>query len=134
MQENPQNWTNILHVKNVDAVILSTPRSEVLQPILIAAKKLEIPRYLFYHSIKDISGKGRINHSFTSVGVWNKWMENELLLRNPFVLSQSSIQITGCAHFDCVGKENSYIPEDQFRELIGANATSRLILYPAAVH
>lgn len=134
MQENSPKWTEILHEKDVNAVILSTPRSEVLHPILIEAKKLEIPRFLFYHSIKDISGKGRINHSFTSIGVWNKWMENELLFRNPFVLSRSSIHITGCAHFDCVGKEDSYIPEDQFRGLIGANATSRLILYPAAVH
>jgi len=131
-REKPQKWIEFFQHWKIDAIIVSTPRSEMLQPALIAARQLGKARLLFFHSIKDISAKGRLVHPFSSIGVWNQWMKNELLRQNPFIES-SSIHITGCSHFDCVEIHDLLLSEEAFRKKIGAKPNSKLLLYPAAV-
>lgn len=134
MEEVSDKWLQIYKKWNISVVITNTPRSEILHPALIAAKKLQIPRLLFYHSIKDVSAKGRIIHRFNVIGAWNIWMKNELMRQNPSTINPTAIHVTGCAHFDCVGRDDLLLPEDQFRKIIGAKPSSRLLFYPACVH
>jgi len=127
-----KRWLALLIERKIDSVIVNIPRSEILDPALIAAQELGIPRLLFYHTIKDIAANGRIIHSFSSIGVWNSWMKNELIRQNTSTLDPSVIHIAGCAHFDCVGRNDFLLSEDKFRKIIGANPTSRLLLFPAS--
>lgn len=133
MKQVSDKWVETLKKWNINAVVVNAPRSEVIHPALTAAKKLGIPRLLFYHSIKDISGKGRLIHDFNSIGVWNTWMEKELIRQNQAMINPGVIRVAGCAHFDCVGREDILLPEERFRKMIGAAPSSRLLLYPAAV-
>jgi len=55
-----------------------------------------------------------------------------LVRQNRAALDPQVIQITGCAHFDCVGRSDILLPEDDFRKLIGAKPGSQLILFPAS--
>jgi hypothetical protein len=127
-------WLHVLETGNISVVITNTPRSEILHPALIAAQTLRIPRLLFYHSIKDVSGKSRIIHHFNAIGTWNVWMNNELIRQNPSTIDPKAVHVTGCAHFDCVGRDDLLLPDDQFRKMIGARSSSRLLFYPACVH
>jgi hypothetical protein len=129
-----QDWLKLLRDWNIGSIITNTPRSEILQPVLIAGKYLDIPRFLFYHSIKDIAGKSRLVHDFSSIGVWNNWMMDEVIRQNQSVINSEKVKVSGCAHFDCVGRDDLLIPEEIFRKKIGANPSSRLLMYPAAVH
>lgn len=129
-----KEWLAILKKWNINTIITNTPRSEILQPVLVAGKHLQIPRLIFYHSIKDISGKSRLVHDFSAVGVWNNWMKEEVIRQNQFVLSPEKVHIVGCSHFDCVGREDLLLSESEFRTRIGARPSSILLLYPAAVH
>lgn len=133
-KENPEEWIKFLQQNNVNVIVSNTPRSELLQPALIAAEKLSIPCVLFYHSIKDTSTKGRINHPYNSIGVWNRWMKDEIIRQNPDMCDDKNVLITGCAHFDCVGQKKMLLSEVDFREEIRANKLSKLLLYPAAVN
>ena len=134
MEKVSAEWLRIYEKRNISVVITNTPRSEILHPALIAAKQLRIPRMLFYHSIKDVSAKGRIIHHFSAIGAWNVWMKTELVRQNPSTIEPNAIHVTGCAHFDCVGRDDLFLPENQFRKMIGAKPSSRLLFYPACVH
>lgn len=132
-QKSSEKWLALLRERNIDVLLVNTPRSEILHPALIAAKELGIRRLLFYHTIKDISVNGRIIHQFSKIGVWNAWMKDEIIRQNQLVTLPKNVEITGCAHFDCVGRQDILLPEDEFRKFIGANSHSKLLLYPTSV-
>lgn len=132
-QQPSKVWLEILNGYNVDVVIVNAPRSVILHPALIAAKKMDIERILLYHSKKDISVNGRIIHKYSTIGVWNEWMKGEIIRQNLTIVDPGTVQITGCAHFDCVGRKDILIPESEFRRKIGANQNASLLLYPASV-
>lgn len=125
-------WLKILREMQIDVVVVNVPRSDVLHSILIAAKALGIPNMLLYHTSKDVIVNGRLNHDYDAIGVWNMWMKSEIIHQNRPGLDPQSIQIIGCAHFDCVGRSDILLPEDDFRKLMGAKPGSRLILFPAS--
>lgn len=128
----PTKWLTLLKELSVDALILNLPRSEILHPALIAARQIGVSRFLFYHTIKDISANGRIIHQFTGIGVWNSWMQKDLIRQNNLILDPRTVYVTGCAHFDCVGRDDLLVNEEIFRQTIGANSNSRLIFFPAS--
>jgi hypothetical protein len=84
-----------------------------------------------YHTWKDISAAGRLNHNFSAIGVWSETMKAELLQQNTDI-DPSTIKVVGCAHFDCVGRKDLLMPEQDVRKAIGAKPSSRLILFPAS--
>lgn len=125
-------WLNLLREMQIDVVVVNVPRSDALLPILAAAKVLGVPTMLLYHTSKDVVANGRLNHDYDAIGVWNNWMKSELIRKNRNILDPQSIHVVGCAHFDCVGRTDILLPEDEFRELIGANSRSQLIFFPAS--
>ena len=124
-------WEKMLRDMQIDIVIVNVPRSDVLRNVLIAAKQIGIPSLLLYHTSKDITVNGRINYEFNAIGVWNEWMKSELSQKNQN-LNPQHIYISGCAHFDCVGRSDILLPENDFRKLLGARHDTRLVLFPAS--
>jgi hypothetical protein len=58
-------------------------------------------------------------------------MRAELLRQNPDI-DAGSVHLTGCGHFQCVGRSDLLLPEDEFRAALGAKPGSRLIVFPAS--
>jgi hypothetical protein len=114
-----------------DAVVVSVPRFMYQSHLLSAAQTRGIPRFLFYHTNKDVVALSRLDHSFTAIGVWNDWMKESLLTQNPHLPSEA-VHITGCAHFDCVGRYDWLLPESEFRQNMGVYEHEQLVLYTAA--
>lgn len=126
-----KEYGDFLSLHEPDAVVVSVPRLKYQAHLLSAAKELGIPRYLFYHTNKDIVAFSRLDHDFTAIGVWNQWMKDNLLLQNPG-LKEHKVFITGCAHFDCIGRADLLSPEAEFRSRLGVRAFDQLVLYTAA--
>lgn len=124
-------WKAIYQKNEVNIVVINIPRQDTLHSALATAESINIPRFLYFHTSKDINANGRINHDFTQIGVWNDWMREELIKQNPDI-PRSSISITGCGHFDCVGRSDLLLEEQQFRRRIGVRPESKIILFPAS--
>jgi hypothetical protein len=121
----------LLRSVNPDVILLNVPRSEALLPLLSAAQARKIPVVLLYHTWKDVVAQGRVNFPFTRYGVWSERMQAELLRQNPGI-DPRTVSLTGCAHFQCVGRQDLLLPEARFRSEIGVRPNSRLILFPAS--
>lgn len=120
-----------LHSIGPDVVLLNVPRSNALLPLLSAAQAQRIPTVLLYHTWKDVVVLGRVNFPFARYGVWNESMRGELLRQNPWI-DPRSVRLTGCAHFQCVGRQDLLLPEPEFRAALGATGDSRLVVFPAS--
>lgn len=114
-----------------DVIFLNVPRCDALLPLLSAAQARNIPTVLLYHTWKDVSVQGRLNFSYSRYGVWSEHMRLELLRQNPWIKPEV-VSVTGCGHFQCVGRQDLLLPESEFRTAIGARPRSHLILFPAA--
>ncbi|MDD5760193.1 MAG: hypothetical protein PHI06_14060, partial [Desulfobulbaceae bacterium] len=107
------------------------PKVNRITPGLSVAADSGCHTVVVYHTWKDVSAAGRLNHQFSAIGVWNEQMKRELLRQNPQIAPET-VTVVGCAHFDCVGRKDLLLPELEFRTAIGARANSRLILFPAS--
>jgi len=125
------NCEEFLRLVAPDAILLNVPRSDALLPILSAAQARQIPVVLLYHTWKDMAVLGRVNFPFTRYGVWSESMRAELLRQNSWI-DPLSVRLTGCGHFQCVGRQDLLITESEFRTILGAKSNSRLVLFPAS--
>jgi hypothetical protein len=114
-----------------DAIVVNVPRFGGQVFLLSAAQRRGIPRFLFYHTNKDVVALSRLDHQFTGIGVWNEWMKAQVVAQNVHV-SAMSVSITGCGHFDCVGRPDWLVPEADFRSSLGIGSGDNLVLYTAA--
>jgi hypothetical protein len=114
-----------------DAIVVNVPRFGGQVFLLSAAERRGIPRFLFYHTNKDVVAFSRLDHQFTGIGVWNEWMKARIVKQNPGVSAQS-VSITGCGHFDCVGRADWLMPEADFRSSLGIGSGDKWVLYTAA--
>lgn len=112
-------------------ILLNVPRVDALLPLLSASQAHRIPALILYHTWKDVVAQGRLNFPFSHLGVWNDKMRTALLRQNPRV-SPENVSMTGCSHFQCVGRQDLLLPETEFRRTIGAQPDSKLILFPAS--
>jgi hypothetical protein len=124
-------WKELLTQQNIDAILVNVPRQTVWNPVFTTAQEIGVKTFLIYHTSKDITANPRLNHTFTGIGVWNTEMKQNLLRQNPWI-DPTSVQVVGCGHFDCVGRQDWLPPETVFRQQIGALPNSQLILYPTA--
>ena len=124
-------WKDFFKQHQVNAILINVPRQNYWNPMLITAREMGIKTFLIYHTSKDLTAAGRLNHAFTGIGVWNSNMKRELLRLNPWI-SPQTIQVVGCGHFDCVGRLEWLPPEADFRSQIGALPDSALVIYPTA--
>jgi len=114
-----------------DVILLNVPRCDALLPLLSTARARQIPLVLLYHTWKDVVAQGRVNFPFSRCGVWSEKMREELLRQN-LGIDPRSVSLTGCGHFQCVGRADLLLPEREFREILGAKPDSRLIVFPAS--
>lgn len=124
-------WVALLQETSPSIVITNVPKVNRILPGLAAAKAAGCETVVLYHTWKDISAAGRLNHDFSLIGVWNEEMKAELLRQNPQV-DPETVKIVGCAHFDCVGRKDWLQTEADFRLSIGVRPHSWLVLYTAA--
>jgi hypothetical protein len=120
-----------LRLVGPDVILLNVPRSNALLPLLSAAQARQISAILLYHTWKDVVALGRVNFSFARYGVWSESMRTELLRQNPGI-DPRSVSLTGCGHFQCVGRQDLLLPETAFRAALGAKSNSRLVVFPAS--
>ncbi len=124
-------WKNFFIEKQVDAILVNVPKQSYWDSMLSAADESGIKSFLIYHTMKDIVANGRLNHLFTGIGVWNSEMKRDLIRLNPWINSET-IKVVGCGHFDCVGRKDWLLSEENFRKEIGADPASLLIIYLTA--
>lgn len=125
-------WSTLLDEARPDIILVNIPKAGNIAAGLALAKARNIPTLLLYHTWKDVTvASGRINHSFTAIGVWNEWMRSQLLEQNPTVRPQS-VAIAGCLHFESIGRHERHIPEAAFRQLLGLKPDTRIILFTAS--
>ena len=120
-----------LRLVGPDVILLNVPRSDALLPLLSAAQARQIPVILLYHTWKDVVALGRVNFPFARYGVWSEPMRAELLRQNPGI-DPRSVSLTGCAHFQCMGRQDLLLPEIEFRATLGTKSNSRLVVFPAS--
>ncbi len=125
----PVEWVRLFDELEPSVVLTNVPR--VLEPALSVARSRNLPTIILYHTAKDVSAFGRLNHDFSRIGVWNDRMRSELLRQNPR-LDRANIRVIGCGHFDCVGRADLLRPETELRRALGARPQSKLILFPAS--
>jgi hypothetical protein len=125
------DFESFLDEHKMDAIVVNVPRFGYQNFLLSAAEARGIPRFLFYHTNKDVVALSRLDHGFTAIGVWNNWMKENLLAQNPDLAGQS-VYVTGCSHFDCVQRPNWLTPKDEFRSYLGVGEHEKLVLYTAA--
>jgi hypothetical protein len=126
-----RDYNDFLRFHQPEAVVVSVPRLNYQAHLLSAAEEQGISRFLFYHTNKDVVALSRLDHRYTAIGVWNDWMKVNLLAQNPWMM-ESSVRVTGCAHFDCVARSDGLAREVEFRERLGLRAGEKLVLYTAA--
>jgi hypothetical protein len=124
-------FESFLDEHKIDAIVVNVPRFGYQPFLLAAAEARDIPRFLFYHTNKDVVALSRLDHQFTGIGVWNKWMKEQMLAQNPRI-SPESVSITGCGHFDSIGRADWLICESDFRRALGVEVDDKLVLYTAA--
>jgi hypothetical protein len=127
---DPQ-WLELLSALRPDVMLLNVPRVPQLAPALSAADRLGVNTVLLYHTWKDVSAAGRLNHEFARLGVWNSRMRADLLRQNPWLRAER-VEIAGCAHFTCVGRKDWLLTESELRARLGARPSSRLLFFPAS--
>lgn len=126
-----QDWKSFFRLREISAILVNVPRQPYWNPMLVTAEEMGIKSILLYHTNKDIIANPRLNQGFSSIGVWNERMKQELLRLNPSI-DPASVHVVGCGHFDCVGRKDWLTGEEDFRSAIGALPDSKLILYPTA--
>lgn len=114
-----------------DAIIVNAPRINYQPFLLEAAAQRGICRFLFFHTNKDVVALSRLDHTFSAIGVWNHWMSEQLLDQNPGQ-DPDSVFITGCSHFDSVGRTAELVDDVEFRRALGVPKDALLVLYTAA--
>jgi hypothetical protein len=124
-------YGDFLRLHNPDAVVVSVPRLNYQAHLLAAAEEQGISSFLFYHTNKDVVALSRLDHHYSAIGVWNDWMKSNLLLQNPG-LTEQSVHVTGCAHFDCIAPGRSLNGEIEFRTRFGLRSEEKVVLYTAA--
>lgn len=124
-------WRQYLRQQNISAVLVNLPRQSYWDGLLATAEEMGIATYLVYHTWKDVTAAGRLNHHWSGIGVWNSGMKTSLLAQNPW-LDAGSVKIVGCGHFDCIGRPDWLPDEAAYRASIGARPYSALILYPTS--
>ncbi len=130
-RQGAHQFKEFLDAQELDAIIVNVPRFGTQTFFLSAAAKRNIPRFLFFHTNKDVVALSRLDHQFSGIGVWNEWMKEQLLTQNSHI-SEKNIFITGCAHFDCIGRDDWLIPPDIFRQNLGVDVDEKIVLYTAA--
>ena len=112
-------------------ILLNVPRVDALLPLLSASQERGIPAVILYHTWKDVVAQGRVNFPFARYGVWSERMRAELLRQNP-AIDPRSVSLTGCGHFQCVGRQDLLLPEAELRASLRAKPRSRLVVFPAS--
>lgn len=125
------HWKRYLQQQQIDAILVNLPRQPYWDKLLSAAAELGVQSYLVYHTWKDLTTAGRLNHRWTGIGVWNSGMKSDLLAQNHWVPT-SSVHIVGCGHFDCIGRSSWLSGEEEFRSSIGVLPNSALVIYPTS--
>lgn len=130
--QNNTDWKELYDNFKPDVVLVNVPKAGSLSSALFVAHKLGILTALFYHTWKDVTtASGRLTHSFTSIGVWNNWMKNRLLLQYSS-LTDDDVSIVGCAHFDPVIQTDTLWSEKEFKEYLGLDIQKKIILFTAS--
>lgn len=124
-------WASLLSEVRPDVILLNIPQAKAFHPLLHVARQGGIGTALLYHTWKDVAAAGRLSSVFDRLGVWSAAMRDELLRQNPW-LDPEAVQIVGCTHFDCVGRNDLLLPEPELRDSIGVNRGSPLLLYVAS--
>ena len=124
-------WARLISDVCPDVILLNVSKAPGLLPTLCAARRKGIASVLLYHTWKDVAVAGRLSPVFSHLGVWSEAMRAELLRQNAW-LRPETVTVVGCTHFDCVGRDDLLIPEPEFRERIGVNRESPLLLYVAS--
>lgn len=124
-------WSSLISRTNPDAILVNGPKARGHHPALLAASRSGVATTVLYHTWKDVAVAGRVTPVFARLGVWNKAMQEELLRQNP-TLDPKTIEIVGCGHFDCVGRNDLLLAEPEFRKRIGVNPGAPLLLYIAS--
>mgnify|MGYP001054055876 CR=1 FL=1 len=125
------NWEKYFRSHSIDAVLINVPRQAYWDPMLTTAQEMGVKTFLIYHTAKDIVANGRLNHRFSSIGVWNDSMKRDLLELNPWI-DPKTVSVVGSGHFDCVGRAEWLPQEPVFRNQIKADPDSHLIIYACA--
>ena len=120
-----------LDAVNPVAIVVNAPRINYQSFLLEAAAQRGIRRFLFFHTNKDVVALSRLDHRFSAIGVWNQWMKEQLLAQNPGQ-DPDAIFITGCSHFDSVGRTRELIDGAELRHALGVVNDAPLVLYTAA--
>lgn len=124
-------WQSYFTAHPTVAILVNVPRQSHWNLLFTTAQEFGIKSFLIYHTVKDITANGRLNHAFSGIGVWNARMKADLLKNNPW-LEPETIKIVGSGHFDCIGRAD-WLPEEAvFRAQIGAHANIQLIVYTTA--
>lgn len=131
-QYHTSAWAALLDDVQPDVMVVNLPRGGRLEVGLAQAAKRNIALVLLYHTWKDVSvASGRHVVRFDAVGVWNEWMRDALLHQNPS-LDPATVHQVGCAHFDCVGRDDRLIERGAFMQQLGLPVDARYILFTAS--
>lgn len=124
-------WSQLLSDTRPDVILVNVPKARGQQPAFVAARRSGIATVVLYHTWKDVSVAGRVCPVFVRLGVWSETMRAEVLRQNAW-LRPEAVNIVGCTHFDCVGRDDLLLPEPELRDRIGVNRESPLLLYVAS--
>lgn len=125
-------WAALLDDVRPDALLLNVPKAANIAVGLAEAQARGVPIVLLYHTWKDVTvAGGRLSHHFAAVGVWNEWMRAACQRQNPDFPAER-IHVSGCAHFDSVGRADLLMPEAEFRRAIGLKPGAPILLFTAS--
>ena len=124
-------WSRLISDAHPDVILVNVPKARGLLPALSAARRSGIATALLYHTWKDVAVAGRLSPVYDRLGVWSEAMREELLRQNAW-LNPETVNVVGCTHFDCVGRDDLLLPESELRDMIRVNRESPLLLYVAS--
>ncbi|MEP3836591.1 MAG: UDP-glycosyltransferase [Algibacter sp.] len=107
-----QSCIALLESYKPDVVYCTSQRSALAIAPILAAKSLQIPTIGFIYSWDNLP-KATVDVQTDFYHVWSKYMKNELLKYQPFVVD-NQVQVTGTPQFEPHFKANNIVSKNTF--------------------
>ncbi|MEO6628520.1 MAG: hypothetical protein ABIP03_08105 [Aquihabitans sp.] len=121
-------YVQLLREWETDVVLCAHQRPLGVQPVVMAARRLEIPTITFIFSWDNLTTKGRIAAPFDHFFVWSDQMAEELLRFYPDV-DQSRVHVVGSPQFEPYADAGLRWDRQQFVQELGLDPDRPVICY-----
>lgn len=123
-----ETYVDLLGAWRTDVVLCAHQRPIVIQPVVMAARRLGVPTATFIFSWDNLTTKGRIAAPFDHYFVWSDQMATELVRYYPDV-ADSRVHVVGSPQFEPYADPNLVWDRERFFRSLGLDVNRPVICY-----